>query len=102
MMLCMTEHAERGVPEFHLGDRLQKALDYAHVSHQEMAGYLGVSRNTVGNYIALRTPITLGTLRLWSMRTGVPLRWLQTGESPADPDPNGGMVTTPYAYPYAA
>lgn len=88
--MCMSEHTVgRGVPEFHLGDRLNKALAHAGMSHQEMAEYLGVTRNTVGNYIGLRTPVTLGTLRLWALRTGVDMEWLQTGVMPGNQGPNG-------------
>lgn len=79
------------VPEFHLGDRLSKALDVAGVSVQEMAEYLGVSRNTVSNYIHMRTPVSLGTLRLWAFRTGVRLEWLITGNGDGpEPDEGGG------------
>lgn len=74
-----------GIPEFDFGDRLNKALEYAGMSHQEMADYLGVSRNTIGNYIAERNPIKDGYLRLWSMRTRVKLVWLQTGQGPSTP-----------------
>jgi transcriptional regulator with XRE-family HTH domain len=76
----MTDDDKAGtqrVPEFSLGDRLEKALSVAGVSHREMADYLGVSRNTVGNYIAGRTQVTEGVLRLWSFRTLVPLEWLR-------------------------
>lgn len=69
------------VPQFTLGDRLDKALRVAGVSHQEMAEYLGVSRNTIGNYIAERTHVSEGTLRLWSFRTLVPLEWLRGDEA---------------------
>lgn len=80
-----------GVPEFHLGDRLEKALAVAGVSHQAMAEYLGCSRNTVGNYVALRSPVSIGTLRLWALKTGVPLEWLQNGaDSTTGPTPPEG------------
>lgn len=81
-----------GVPEFHLGDRLSKALDVASISVQEMAEYLDVSRNTVSNYLHMRTPVNGGTLRLWALRTGVRLEWLQTGKAPSEGDPDGGGV----------
>jgi transcriptional regulator with XRE-family HTH domain len=92
----MTEQpgAAHGVPEFHLGDRLAKALEVAGVSNQEMADYLGVSRNTVGNYIHMRTPVTTGTLRLWALRTGVRMEWLQTGKAPSGGNPDQGSTVT--------
>lgn len=67
---------------FGLSDRLNKALTVADVSSQEMADYLGVSRNTISNYINGRTLAKKQTLRLWAMRTGVPLVWLEHGILP--------------------
>lgn len=76
----------RGViPAIKLGDRLGLSLKHANVSHQEMADYLGVSRNTIGNYLSERTHADKRTLMLWSMRTGVDLEWLRTGQAPAAP-----------------
>jgi len=90
---CMTEQpGVNGVPEFHLGDRLAKALDVAGISYQEMADYLGVSRNTIGNYIHMRTPVTVGTLRLWAFKTGVRMEWLQSGKAPSGGDPGEGQA----------
>lgn len=78
---------------FGKGDRLGKALSLENVSHAEMAQILGVSRNTIGNYIAERTPISDGYVRLWAMRTGVSYGELKTGI----PDgPSGSPVTSPY------
>jgi transcriptional regulator with XRE-family HTH domain len=75
------------VLQWTLGDRLGKALRVAGCSVQEMADVLGVSRNTVGNYVADRTPITDGYVRLWAMRTGVSFQELKTGiPSPDGPD----------------
>lgn len=65
-----------------LGDRLAKALRVAGKANNDMALVLGVSRNTVGNYIADRTPIRAGALRLWSEETGVPIEWLKNGDEP--------------------
>ena len=62
-----------------MGDRLGKSLDYAGISVAEMAAFLGISRNTVGNYIAERTHIPNPTLILWAWRTGVPREWLMSG-----------------------
>lgn len=74
---------------FGLGDRLHKALRVAGVSNADMADYLGVSPNTIGNYTSGRTEVKMQTLRLWAMRTGAPLEWLETGiERPVnDPKP---------------
>ena len=64
---------------FGRGDRLAKALQVAHVATAEMADYLGVSPNTIGNYTSGRTEPKKQTLRVWAMRTGAPLEWLELG-----------------------
>jgi transcriptional regulator with XRE-family HTH domain len=74
-------------PQFHLGDRLRKALDHSSTSVQAMADELGVSRTTVSNYMALRTSPNRATLRVWALRCGVPFDWLAHGiEHPNGPD----------------
>jgi transcriptional regulator with XRE-family HTH domain len=84
--------AEGNVPQFDMADRLRKALRTADVGVQEMAEYLGVSRNTIGAWIGGRVVPGLAFIRLWAMRTGVSLKWLQTGESPRPVDPDGGEL----------
>lgn len=54
-----------------------------------MADILGVSRNTVSNYLHGRTRPPQLTLRVWAMRTGVPLAWLVTGEQDEEGDTLG-------------
>jgi len=68
------------VPVFDQGDRMGKALRRAGVSHGEMADYLGVTTRTVSRWIYSQSVPGVGMLRLWAIRTGVPLEWLQTGE----------------------
>lgn len=68
------------VPEWTVGDRLRKALRTAGVSTSEMAEYLGITRETVSRYANADVHVPLQTLRLWALRTGVPLEWIQTGE----------------------
>ncbi|WP_213816271.1 helix-turn-helix transcriptional regulator [Glaciihabitans sp. dw_435] len=74
---------------FGLPDRLGKALHVADVTTTDMADYLGVTRNTISNYTSGRTPVKKQTLRLWALKTGVPLEWIETGEigetSPSGP-----------------
>ncbi len=64
---------------FTLGDRLAKAMKVADVTRGDLAEYLGVSPTTIGNYTGDRTPVKKQTLRLWALRTGVPLEWIETG-----------------------
>ena len=71
------------VPEWDQADRLRKALRFAGVGVAEMALYLGVERNTVGNYLSGRTKISGPALRLWAQRTDVPLEWLRGDVQPS-------------------
>lgn len=71
-----------GVPTWELRDRLWKSLEYGNVTKAEMSEYLGVSLNTIGNYLSGRTHIGKGFLILWAQRTGVSLDWLERGELP--------------------
>lgn len=88
----MTQEPSVGIPQWTAGDRLGKSLDYADMSVQEMADYLEVSRNTVGNYINDRTRIPRPTFKLWAMRTGVSPEWLEHGEAAGTPSPPDGGV----------
>lgn len=77
-------------------DRMRKSLTVANVSVQEIAEYLGVTRNTVGNWINGRIEPSVQTTRLWALRTGVPYAWLEDGDtpSPAPPVPPVGLEPT--------
>lgn len=75
------------IPTWDTADRMKKALREADLGVQEIAEYLGVSRNTVSTWINGRIEPSKQTLRLWAMKTGVPFDWL-TDE--ADPSGRGG------------
>lgn len=81
-----TDTVPAGEPRFDLADRMRKALRESGVSALEMADYLGVSRNTVSNWINGHARPSTAAVRLWAMRTGIPFDWLTTGMSSA----NGG------------
>lgn len=86
----MSQQPHSSVPTWDLSDRMSKALRHAGVPVQGMAEYLGVSRNTVGNYLHGRTVPDKRTMRLWAIRCGVPLEWLETGvvtEGDGPPEP---------------
>lgn len=83
----MTNAIDYARLEFGLGDRMAKALDVARVNGLEMAEYLSVSRQTIGNYTSGRTRPNRATLRMWALKTGVPLAWLETGYLPDSPSP---------------
>ena len=77
----MSEIAQTGiVPDWTLGWRMQRALAHADVSVEQMGEELGVSRSTVSRWLNDRGgPPRIGYLKLWALRTGVPLEWLVTG-----------------------
>ena len=70
--------------QWDVADRLRKSLRASGVSVGDMADYLEVHRNSVGAWLNDRTRPDHRTLMLWAMRTGVPLPWLEHGESPDD------------------
>lgn len=65
-----------------LGERLDQSLRYRGVKHQDMADYLEVHRNAVGNWIAGRSKPSALILRVWAERLGLPVEWLRTGVWP--------------------
>lgn len=78
------------IPEFTMGDRLRKARQHTGLEQEEFANDLGISRGTIRNYELDRVAPRKIVLKAWALRTGVPLEWLQTGESPRQGDPDGG------------
>lgn len=83
------------VPHFEMRHRLGLALEHADVSVQAMADELGVSRNTVGNYLAGRTQPSTAVVRVWALRTGVPYAWLRDGIIDLDGPEGPGMLAGP-------
>lgn len=56
---------------------MQRSLAHAEVSIDEMAAELGVSRQSVSRWLNERGgQPRIGYLKLWALRTGVPLEWL--------------------------
>lgn len=72
--------------QFGLGDRLSKALHVANVTSNDMAAELDVSRTTISNYLNGRTKPKGLYMRIWALKTGVPLEWLETGIFPEAPE----------------
>lgn len=77
----------------HRGDWMRKALEYSDVSSKDMADYLEVTPSTVSRWLNMKAPVSKQTLRLWALRTGVPLAYLETGKIPPE-----GDNTTPRSY----
>ena len=73
---------------------MRVSLRHAGLGVQEMAAYLDVSRNAVSNWINDRVTPSKQTMRLWSLRCGVPLEWLETGKAPTLPSGPSGQYTT--------
>ena len=67
------------VPEFDRADRMKKALRHAGAEVQEIADYLGVSRNSAGNWINGHVTPSVPVMRLWAFRCGVSYNWLCHG-----------------------
>lgn len=67
------------IPEWTLGWRLQRSLAHANVSMDEMAEELGISRRMVSRWINEHAVPRTAYLKVWALRTGVPLEWLMTG-----------------------
>jgi DNA-binding transcriptional regulator YiaG len=89
MMPGMTMNAQTGYDErleFDLADRMRRALRVSGVSVEEIADYLGVARGTVSTWINGRIVPRKSTMRLFALKTGVPLEWLETG---AQGEPTG-------------
>ena len=97
MSIAHDELAARLAP--HQGDWLRKSLDVSGVSAIEMAELIDVSRRTMTNYLSGRTSPRPRMLREWSVRTGVPLSYLERGvindEAPRPDGPGEGLDVHP-------
>lgn len=88
----MTAAANGTIPEWTLGDRLRKARELTGLTAQEFATTIGVSRGTITNAETDARHVRPITIRAYALATGVPLEWLETGKSPAQPEgPDGGF-----------
>lgn len=78
------------VLEWDLADRMRKSLRASDIGVQEMAEYLGVSRNTVSTWINGRITPSRQTVRLWALRTGADYDWLNGEAVTSSPGGDGG------------
>ena len=77
------------VPEWDIHDRLAKARRSAGLEQGELADLAGVSRKSISNWeIGKSTPRRSAIIAI-SFATGVDLKWLETGKTPAG-EPGGG------------
>ena len=75
----MNQTAEAAVPELTLGWRLRLSLEHAGMKHHMMAKLLGVSRQTMTNWMTDEIRPKDQVLREWARITGVSLAWLAPG-----------------------
>lgn len=68
--------SELMIPEWTVGDRMAKARRAAGIPTAVMCDYLGIHRNSLNAYEHDRSRPGRAVLRLWAMRCGVPLEWL--------------------------
>lgn len=95
----MTTQPGIQIPQFTQGDRLRKARQLTGLTTRQFAEEIGVSQATITNAENDNSKVRRITLNAWSLRTGVPVVWLETGEV-SDPGPGGGVpVTSRYAVP---
>lgn len=91
-------HPAGVVPVFELRHRLERALEVAGLSRDDMAAELGLHRNTIGNYLSGKH-VPRAVLIAWHLRTGVPLDWLEQGEhKPEDDGTDGGTRAVTLGY----
>ena len=75
------ETTDVAIPEWTLGWRLQRAMVHAGLQIDDMAAELGVSRSTISRFLNDNGgPPRSGYVKLWALRTGVPLEWLLNGD----------------------
>lgn len=71
------------IPHFTVADRLRKAREAAGLDQTGLARRMGVSRGTISNtergVVSVRRPM----VGAWSLATGVPVSWIETGEDPS-------------------
>jgi transcriptional regulator with XRE-family HTH domain len=83
----MSEQPVTGqIPEWTLGWRMRRALEYADLSVETIAAEMGVGRSTVSRWLHDQgAPPRAAFVRFWATTTGVPFEWLTGG----DMRPNG-------------
>lgn len=87
----MSTHAQERIPEWTRGDRFRKARSLTGLTVQEFAGRIGISPKSVNNYEGDKVEPRAIVLNAWALATGVDRQWLETGETPAGPEPDGGL-----------
>lgn len=84
------------IPAIDLPARLLLARNAAGMTQTQLAKVAGISRATIANYEAGKSPRRSAVLA-WAMATGVDPTWLLTGEAPS-PDGDGASVVRPKGF----
>lgn len=88
IVVTMSANLETGlIPWPKLNQRLRLAREETALDTKVFAEEIGVSRQTVLAYERGAYKPRPVVLKMWAMRTGVDLHWLETGEAPS---PGGG------------
>jgi transcriptional regulator with XRE-family HTH domain len=95
MVVSMTSAYEGGaVPQIEVRHRLRIAREYAALEQSQLAELIGVSRTSISNAEnGAVTPRKI-TVNAWALACGVPASWLNTGQTPEPPHPDGGVEQT--------
>jgi len=92
----MTIAAMGSVPEWTITDRLRKARELTGLDQTQFAEEIGASRGTVSNYERGSKTHQKSVLMTWAMRSGVPLKWLLTGQEPTGTPPETTLIRGSY------
>ena len=87
----MTTQTHENIPQWTLGDRLRKARTTTGLNTRDFAERIGVSQPTVTSAENDKSKVRRITINAWSLATGVPVEWLETGKAPVQPEPDGGL-----------
>ncbi|MEJ4103005.1 helix-turn-helix transcriptional regulator [Corynebacterium mastitidis] len=83
-------HIAGVVPRFDFSDRVRKAREYAGLTQQDLADAAGIGRATITRIEQGKTVPRRPTIVSLALATGVDQIWLETGETPANPEGDGG------------
>lgn len=87
--------SEPVIPAWTMGDRMRKARTLTGMTVREFATHIGVSHGTVSNAETDAVGVRKIVLNAYSLATGVPVQWLETGIAPAPPSPDGDTPKVP-------
>lgn len=78
------------IPAVTLGWRIQMALAQAGLKQTDLMDYFELSRGTISRWCRDEATPKRHQLQQIALMSGVPFKWLQTGETPTGNAPDGG------------